>query len=73
MTHIVRYKTKKELKEALKHEPHTVYFEDPSIFPGAWSGYAPDMNIGQKFTCTNHPRRSWFALVERRTIGWRVS
>jgi len=80
MTHIayVNHKfgkdiTKKMLKETIKENPDQVYFNDPSIFPGAWSGGASQMEVGQKLVCTNHPKRSWFAQVVRTEDGFKVS
>lgn len=68
MTHTVFpvFKTKRELSEACETAPETVFFEDPSIFAGAWSGSAKALPEGRKITVTNHPRRSWFATVERK-------
>lgn len=68
MTHIVNgARTKKQLKEKLTASPAEVYFDDPSIFPGAWSGRADQMEAGQSLTCTNHPKRSWFARITRKS------
>ena len=79
MTHIVHISgvgvgrpTKKMLRDALKLYPTQVLFEDPSIFPGAWSGRADQMKVGQSLTCTNHPKRSWFASVVRTEHGFKV-
>jgi hypothetical protein len=79
VTHIISgYKTKKELKENLHHEEagsgrRNPYFEDPSLFAGAWSGFAADMKVGQSLVCTNHPKRSWFAKVTRTAANkWKV-
>lgn len=78
MTHIVKG-TKKALKLHLrcpdqKDCPQVdVYFEDPSMFEGAWSGWASEMDIGHKINCTNHPKRSWFATVERMEKGFKVT
>lgn len=71
MTHIVSCKTKKELKERLA-DGRGVYFDDPSIF-NPWSVHSSDMQAGESLTCTNHPKRSWFALVKRTDTGFKVS
>jgi len=31
------------------------------------------MKVGQSEVVTNHPKRSWFAKIERTATGWRVS
>ncbi len=78
MTHIVTG-TKKELKQNLRTPTGNgvpqvdVYFNDPSVFEGTWSGWASQMSIGQSLTCTNHPKRSWFAVVERTKDGFKVT
>lgn len=72
MTHIVKGAlTKKGLKDKLESAPDQVYFEDPSegINPDAWSGTAAQMSPGQSLTCTNHPKRTWFAGVTKRQNG----
>lgn len=73
MTHIVspNIRTKKQLRETLQDPTKVmqVHFTDPSIFPGAWSGRADQMELGQTIVCTNHPKRSWFASVTKRHDG----
>jgi hypothetical protein len=85
MTHLVYgAKTKKALKEfaellntTKENEPshRRVFFEDPVVYL-SWKGYEGtmlDMPEGTKITCTNHPKRTWFATVERTTGGkWKV-
>ena len=79
MTHIVSLNglegseaKKKDLTRLLQEQPNAVYFDDPSIFTGAWSGWADQMKIGQSLICTNYPRGSWFARVTRTTDGYKV-
>lgn len=78
MTHIVAG-TKKGLKYNLRcpnedgNPRVNVYFDDPSLYEGAWSGWASQMEVGQTLTCTNHPKRSWFATVERTAEGFKVT
>jgi hypothetical protein len=54
-----------------------IVFQDPSTFKPLHDGRyftLEEMEIGESFICTNHPKRSWFATVtridERR---WKVS
>jgi hypothetical protein len=67
MTCITQHKTKKAFKEAVADDPQTP-IEDPSIvrpFNGRIDEH-PDLQVdGGSTTVTNHPRRSWFAQVER--------
>lgn len=72
MLHIVHpsYKHKKLLKEALA-KGDRVSFEDPSVFsPRSYDSIT--MPVGTTITCTNHPKRSWFASVKRKAGGWEV-
>ena len=68
MPHIVlpfTFKSKKAFKEAVE-AGRNPFCEDPSIFPGSCSGTVIDiLNAKGYFTVTNHPKRSWFASVER--------
>jgi len=60
-------------EEALLNKVH---FSDPAVMPEwkGFEGYMDQMKPGDKLTCTNHPKRSWFATVERKADGtWRVS
>ncbi len=70
VTHIVdikMYPTKKKLKEAMA--VGAVYFSDPAII-GAVSGTAEEIIEAKgEFTCTNHPKRSWFARIYRDKKG----
>jgi hypothetical protein len=72
MTHIVHgAKTKKALRATLEGGGE-VFFEDPSIF-NPRSVFSKSMKLGEKLVCTNHPKRSWFAQVERTEKGWKVT
>ena len=72
MTCIVyNIKTKKELRERLA-AGHCVTIEDPSIFKPR-SFLSTDMTVGQREVVTNHPKRSWFAQIERTAAGFKVT
>jgi len=66
MTCIVEFKTKKELKESInnidKKENKDFLIEDPS-FMNPSTFWASDISENQKVTVTNHPKRSWFAMI----------
>lgn len=64
MTHITDCKTKKAFKEAVKENPLAVYVEDPSIFDPVTGNVRDVARKKGSFTVTNHPKRSWFAMVE---------
>ena len=49
-----------------------VWIEDPSIFNPRSFG-ATEMAVGQREVVTNHPKRSWFAQIERTATGFKVS
>jgi hypothetical protein len=49
-----------------------LFFADPSII-NPKSFYSQTMRPGESFICTNHPKKSWFAKVERTEDGWKVS
>lgn len=78
MTCIVeRFKTKKELKqhvEAHCQGPNMqpsldVYISNPSPFPAGtfeYAGMVSALPEGKKVIVTNHPKRSWFAQIERK-------
>lgn len=77
MTHITSIPTKKAFKEAVLANK-TVYLDDPSIF-GPVSGTLEHIfkTLGETIqypyiTVTNHPKRSWFARVERVNGKWVV-
>jgi len=64
MVEIVNAKTKKALKESINNgEP--VFIENPSIF-NPRSYCAEDIKEGEKSVVTNHPKRSFFATIERK-------
>ena len=65
LTHIIQgYKSKKAMKEALKAGT-MIYASDPSIFDPK-SGTLEEVHDAKgDFTATNHPKRSWFALITR--------
>lgn len=77
MTHIVspnRYLTKKAFKEAVLNDPSRVYVDDPSVFdPVSGTVLEVITRLAERgkrfFTVTNHPKRSWFAQVERTAHG----
>ena len=73
MTCIVTgFKTKKELKvrvaainagtDPVRH----FYINDPSIFQANHSCTSDELQEGQEFVVTNHPKRSWFAQIGRK-------
>lgn len=63
-------RTKKELKKLLEVNPSAVWLEDPSVFePNPFAGPASRLPVGQRVVVTNHPRRTWFAEIERRPDG----
>lgn len=58
------YPTKKKLKEILETTNKDVMVEDPSIInPRTFS--TDEMKDGEKVVVTNHPRRSYFATIEK--------
>lgn len=74
MPHIIYgVDTKKELKEVVESlnagmlKETFVFFVDPAILAEwkGWEGKLEDMPAGTSITCTNHPKRSWFATVEK--------
>jgi len=72
MPHIVRpfLRYKKDLREALQSDKPLI-FADPSLFnPQSYT--TKSMPIGTSIIVTNHPKRSWFARVERTEKGWKV-
>ena len=70
MTCIVEgFKTKKALKEQITRQLETdsdFFIEDPSIFKPRRGFWASEMVEGQSEVVTNHPKRSWFAKIERK-------
>lgn len=56
--------TKKQLKE----QPGLARFNDPSMFSPMHGGRmfkVEDIREGEVIVCTNHPKRTWFAVVSR--------
>jgi hypothetical protein len=68
MTCIVKYPTKKALREHIAFEPHRVEIHDPSI-KGERYFTANEMNEGQSEVVTNHPKRSWFGKITKMPNG----
>lgn len=64
--------SKKALKERVLTAPATVLIQDPSIFQPR-TFYVDEMQVGQVEVCTNHPKRSWFAQIERTSKGFKVT
>lgn len=77
MTMIVQaISTKKELKTRLLMGGN-VRIEDPALMP-EWRKYgssflATELPVGATIVVTNHPKRSWFAEIQRTTEGFKVS
>ncbi len=69
MTHITNIMTKKALKQRIQIEKKAVYLNDPSIF-NPISGFVRDILEHRKsITVTNHPKRSYFAIISRNKKG----
>jgi len=66
MTCIVKAKSKKQFKEDCKTKPDNVRIEDPSIFSPR-TFFASQIKEGETIYVTNHPKRSWFANVTRKS------
>jgi len=76
------FKTKKDLKERVKCFMPLVdprldfYISNPSPFPAGtyeYAGMASSLPVGKKVIVTNHPKRSWFAQIERTAAGFKVT
>jgi hypothetical protein len=71
-SHITTKKMLKAYAQAWNEKTHpterggNVYFADPSIFPGARDFSFDSLPEGGRFSCTDHPKRSWFASVAKR-------
>lgn len=65
MTCIVNYKTKKAFKEAVA-EGLRVIVEDPSFFDPYHGTLDNYLETRGGCVVTNHPKRSWFAAVEKK-------
>jgi len=76
-------KTKKALKAGVTSLNTTglrpsFYFSDPSIFNPVHGTDGPfsifDMRVGENIIVTNHPKRSFFAVIKRISdVAWKVS
>lgn len=69
MTWITHYSTKKELRQAIKRDPHGVLVSNPSFFDPFEGPLDTAMLTRASITLTNHTKRSWFARVWRRADG----
>lgn len=63
MTNIVNFKTKKALKEAVVNGEDFI-INDPSIVAPK-TFMATELPEGVSTTVTNHPKRSWFAIIKK--------
>ena len=72
-----RIKTKAQLKSQIKMMNESeitmddISIEDPSPFakPGRAGFGVMELEPGESVTVTNHPKRSWFAIVGRDSKG----
>ena len=70
MTCIARFATKKDFRAAVETlGAEHVVVEDPSIFAPFRGSLFDYMSVRESATFTNHPKRSWFALVRRTRDG----
>jgi hypothetical protein len=72
MTHIVspsRFASKKAFKEAVALDPTKVFVDDPSMFSPCSGSVDHVLSTAGSFTVTNHPKRSWFAAVNKGKDG----
>lgn len=65
MTCIVAHKTKKSLKEEIR-KGVSVIIQDPSIMSSR-SFQVSDIQEGETVFVTNHPQRTWFAKITRKS------
>ena len=63
MTCIVNFETKKSLIQAVSNNEE-FFIEDPS-FMNPRSFTSTELRDGEKIVVTNHPKRSWFAQLQR--------
>ena len=63
MVKIVKFETKKALKEAVKNN-EDFFINDPSMF-NPTSCYASQLKNNDGICVTNHPKRSWFATIKK--------
>lgn len=72
MTCIVKFPTKKALRDAIAEGKTNFWIEDPSIFdPRVFT--PTEMQIGESVVVTNHLKRSWFAKIARTKNGYKVT
>jgi len=64
MTCIVKVKSKKQLVDDIK-EGKNIIIEDPSIF-NPRSFWSNNISEGEKIVVTNHPKRSFFAIITKK-------
>lgn len=66
-------RTKKDLRARCQAgDTKGIYINDPSIFAPRFFALG-EMKIGQREVVTNHPKRSWFAMIQRvDEDSWRV-
>ena len=64
------FTSKAALKAAL--DEGRVLVTDPSTM-GGWVTMARELPVGFRGVCTDHPRRSRYAEIERKETGWKVS
>ena len=67
------FKTKKAFKEAVEAGA-TIYIQNPSPFlPGTHEIHngakVDEIRYGHPVLVTNHPKRSWYAIIERKDNG----
>lgn len=63
------YPTKKALRLWVQTDPAVVRIENPSLFTTTRFFSASDIKPEEQFTVTNHPKRSWFAIIGRKPTG----
>ncbi len=61
---IADYSTKKAFKSAVTETLGAVHVYDPSIFSPMSGNVADVVAAKGMITVTNHPKRSWFAMVK---------
>lgn len=80
---VTKFATKRALVEHCKvfgncpvNSALDFYIDNPSSFPAGtfeYAGMVSLLPVGKKVIVTNHPKRSWFATIERKPDGFRVS
>ena len=71
MPHIVspKFRTKRQFVEAVNNNPDRVYLDDPSMFNPISGSVSEIMRRESMITATNHPKRSWYAMIKRTKDG----